>query len=59
MYNRNEGYAHLAYLQTSVNHLANKSQTYSGKVYLYIPISNISELFAKNAAGKSSLKIYE
>lgn len=59
MYNRNEGYAHLAYLQTSVNQLANKSQTYSGKVYLYIPISNISELFAKNAAGKSSLKIYE
>lgn len=59
MYNRSEGYAHLAYLHTPISQLADKSQTYTGKVYMYIPTSNISELFAKVAVGKSSPKNYE
>ena len=59
MYNRSEGYAHLVYLQAPLCQLADRSQAYTGKVYMYIPTSNISELFAKVAVGKSSPKNYE
>ena len=59
MYNRSEGYAHLAYLHNSISQLENKIQSYSGKVYMYIPTSNISELFAKVAVGKSTPKSYK
>lgn len=59
MYNRNEGYAHLAYLHADIGQIENKSQSYTGKVYMYIPTSNIKELFAKRPTGKSTPKIYK
>ncbi len=59
MLNQNEGHAHLVYLHADISRLEEKSQTFRGKTYLYIPTSNIQELFAKVAAGKSSPKTYE
>ena len=59
MHNRSEGYAHLAYLHCDISQLEAKKQNYTGKVYMYIPTSNIKELFAKVASGKSTPKIYE
>ena len=59
MHNRNEGYAHLLFLHADISQLEKPSQVYQGRVYMYIPTSNIKELFAKAAAGKSSPKTYE
>ena len=58
MYNRQEGYAHLLHLHASISHLESKTQNYTGKVYMFIPTTNVSDLFAK-ASGPSSPKKYE
>lgn len=58
MYNRGEGYAHLLHLFAPVSQFEAKAQTYQGKVYMFIPTSNIENLFAK-ATGESTPKTYE
>ena len=58
MYNRNEGYAHLLHLYAAISQLENKSQTYQGKVYMFIPTTNVADLFAKST-GSSTPKKYE
>ncbi len=59
MYNRSAGYAHLAYLHCPIDQLEAKAQTYTGKVYMFIPTSNIHDLFAKVSNRKSRPKKYE
>lgn len=59
MYNPSAGYAHLAYLHCSIEQLEARYQTYTGKVYMFIPTSNIYELFAKVSSRKSRPKKYE
>ena len=56
MHNVKNGYAHLAYLHSDINHLEDRKQTYTGKVYMYIPTSNVKDLFAKADLNKSSYK---
>ena len=58
MYNRNEGYAHLLHLHAPISQLEAKSQTYQGKVYMFIPTNNVADLFAKST-GPSAPKTYE
>ena len=58
MYNRSEGYAHLLSLRTATSQLASPHQNYTGKVYMYIPTTNVADLFAK-ATGQSTPKHYE
>lgn len=59
MYNRSAGYAHLAYLHSPKDQFEAKAQTYTGKVYMFIPTSNIQELFGKVSNRKSRPKKYE
>ena len=58
MYNRSEGYVHLLHLHAPVSLLEAKEQTYQGRVYMFIPTSNVADLFAK-ATGPSTPKTYE
>ena len=58
MYNRSEGYAHLLSLRAAASQLASPHQNYTGKVYMYIPTTNVADLFAK-ATGQSTPKHYE
>ena len=58
MYNRSEGYAHLLSLRAVASQLALPHQNYIGKVYMYIPTTNVAELFA-TTTGQSTPKHYE
>ena len=58
MYNRNKGYAHLLHLCAPINQLEDNEQTYQGKVYMFIPTTNVADLFAK-VTGPSTSKTYE
>lgn len=58
MYNRSEGYAHLLHLHAAISQLEAPEQTYQGKVYMFIPTSNVADLFTK-ATGPSTHKTYE
>ena len=59
MHNGKEGYAHLLYLHCPAEQLEEKEQTYTGKVYMYIPTSNIQELFGRERKNKSTPKEYD
>ena len=58
MYNRSEGYVHLLHLHAPVSLLEAREQNYQGKVYMFIPTNNVTDLFAK-ATGPSTPKTYE
>ncbi len=59
MHNRSEGYAHLLSLRAATSQLSSPHQNYSGKVYMYIPTTNLADLFAKATGRKSTPKHYE
>ena len=58
MHNRSEGYAHLLHFHAAISQLEAPTQTYQGKLYMYIPTNNITDLFAE-ATGKSTPKKFE
>lgn len=58
MHNRSEGYAHLLHLHAPISQLEATAQTYQGKLYMFIPTNNITDLFAE-ATGKSTPKKFE
>jgi hypothetical protein len=58
MHNAAKGYDHLLYLECPLSTLDSGHPLMAGKLYLYLPNNNISNLFAETPASRSLPKIF-